>query len=74
MEPQRLPPRVASPICDKDSLVGSSTQPRFNTAGEDSEVSDHSLPCGTSTVHLSADSIEQQEENNPFDATGKRSS
>ena len=67
MEPRRLPPRVASPIRDPDSLVGLQRNLEPTPPGKIQELSDHNPPCSTSTVRLSADSAEQQEENNPLD-------
>ena len=75
MKPQRLPPRVASPIRDPDSLVGLQRSLESTTLpGKIQELSDHNPPCGTSTVRLLADSIEQQEENNPFDTPERQAS
>ena len=67
MKPHHLPPRVASPIRDPDSLVGLQRNLESTPQEKIQKLSDHNPPCGTSTVRLSADSVEQQEENNPFD-------
>ena len=75
MEPRRLPPRVASPIRDPDSLVGLQRSLESTTPpGKIQELSDHNPPCGTSTVRLSADSVEQHEENNPIDTPERQAS
>ena len=74
MKPQRLPPRVASPIRDPDSLVGLQRNLESTPQGKIQKLSDHHPPCGTSTVSLSADSVEQQEENNPFDTPEQQAS
>ena len=74
MEPRRLPPRVASPIRDPDSLVGLQRNLEPTPPGKIQELSDDSPPCSTSIVRLSADSVEQQEENNPFDTPERQAS
>lgn len=42
--------------------------------GKIQKLCDHSPPCSNSTVRLSADSVEQQEENNPFDTPERQAS
>ena len=54
---------------------GSSTQPRVNITGEDSEAKRPVLLAVPPPYRsLSADSLEQQEENNPFDTPERQAS